>query len=167
MKAFIEDEIPDFKTYFDKLLDNIKKHVVEPRIKHNLPMNWTNNNCEAMNNILKIATQWRPQQLPELIDKVQRIVDMQLAETRRAIHCAGNFVLAPSESHFCISNNIWATKTQQEKDALVAKFYQKKRKRATTVQSTDGLLEIPNAQRLAKKPCQRKRARAAKTPTKN
>ena len=42
---------------------------------------------------LETRENWRPQQLPELIDKIQRIVDMQLAET----------VLAPSESHFCIS----------------------------------------------------------------
>jgi len=140
----VEEEVPLFSTYLrEKLLPAIEKHIVEPRwTVGSIPLNWKNNCCEAIN--------------PDMIDKIQRIVNLQFADVRRALHGQGNFQLVPQCQHFQISHTSWVSKTKTEKDKAYENFMtSRKRKRADFVSSTDGKLTIPKTPKLAKKPCQR------------
>jgi len=57
------------------------QQYINSRIIHLLRLNvmasqteWTNNNAESVNHILKQVVQWRPQQLPNLIGKLRGLV---------------------------------------------------------------------------------------------
>ena len=54
---------------------------------------WTNNSCENLNNILKLAIKWKPQQMLELIRMLQRDVEKQFVDLKRAICSKCNYVL--------------------------------------------------------------------------
>ena len=56
---------------------------------------WTNNACESLNHILKLSVQWRPHKLPDLIEKLHKVVDAQYVEADRALLGYGDFVLRP------------------------------------------------------------------------
>ena len=67
---------PNFVSYFDNsLVPRVRDHIFKPRISRNyIPLNWTNNNCESINNILKLSTNWKVLKLPDLIEKLYSIV---------------------------------------------------------------------------------------------
>jgi len=56
---------------------------------------WKNNGCESLNHVLKQCVQWRPNKLPDLIEKIQNVVDAQYVDADRALLGYGNFVLRP------------------------------------------------------------------------
>src|SRR5664279_982363 len=77
--------------------DYCEKRVVR-LLRENATVNrstWTNNNCESINHVLKQAVQWRPNHIPDLIDKLRRLVD----DTDRALCGRGDFVLRPEYAH--------------------------------------------------------------------
>jgi hypothetical protein len=41
---------------------------------------WTNNNSESVNHVIKQYAQWKPQQLPDLIDKLHQLIVAQYEE---------------------------------------------------------------------------------------
>ena len=44
---------PKFASYFTKkVIPTLKKYVFGPKTEHDIQNNWTNNNCERLNNIL-------------------------------------------------------------------------------------------------------------------
>jgi hypothetical protein len=46
-------------------------------------------NVESINNVLKINTNWKPQSLATLIEKLFSVVKLQYLDTRRAMYGAG------------------------------------------------------------------------------
>ena len=133
-----------------------------------MPLNWTNNNCESLNNILKLSTNWKSSKLPDLIDKLHRIVKLQYADMKRALHGQGNYQIIPVLRAFVIPHTIWSGKCEEEQAAWFKKFLSATIKRKEeTLKSTDGDLEIPHTPRVARKPGQRKRTRSQKTVTIN
>jgi hypothetical protein len=42
-----------------------------------IPLQWKNNNCEAMHHIFKLNQDWKPEKLPELVDKIQKEIKLQ------------------------------------------------------------------------------------------
>ena len=130
-----------------------------------LPQQWMNNNCESMNHILKIAINWKPEKLPDLVDKLHRIVRAQYADMRRALRGEGNFQLAPTMLKHKITIGAWNNKTDEEKAAYFNRFMKAKVKPTIDdyITSTDGQLQIPKTLRLAKKPGQKTRVTHAKT----
>ena len=50
---------PNFISYFENsLISRLREYVFKPRISESwLPMNWMNNNCESINNILNCFQQ--------------------------------------------------------------------------------------------------------------
>jgi len=69
---------------------------------------WTNNNAESINHVLKQFTQWKPQQLPDLIDKLRQLVSGQFVEADRAIVSRGDLVLAPSHNKHRLTVDVWS-----------------------------------------------------------
>lgn len=56
---------------------------------------WTNNNCESMNNILKLCANWAPQKMSQFVDKICDEIRLHLKDLKKSLYCNdGNYVLA-------------------------------------------------------------------------
>ena len=120
-----------------------------------------------MNHILKLACNWTPQQLPNLVRKLEVIVRGQMQEVRRAVHGQGDFMLAPQYNKFSLQDMQWKSLTEDQKSEHMKRLYDHQPKQQiqseTVVTSADGQLKVLIGQRLARKPGQIKRPRNAKT----
>ena len=133
-----------------------------------IPLQWKNNNCESINHILKLNQDWKPEKLPELINKIHKEIKLQESLVNGALYGHGDFELSSSVSHFQCTKALWQIKSEKEKAFALQKFLTHGRKlnaipESTT--STDGGLTIPKTSACARKPCQRKRIKNAKTTT--
>ena len=152
----------------EKVIPCLQKYVCSIRNNdEKVPLNWKNNNCESLNHILKLNQNWTPQKLPELIEKIEKECLLQEALVRGAIYGHGNFCLQNWLSKLQCNKIQWQSKSQFEKDSLVYKFlnFGNKKKEDKMVKSSDGKLVIPRVNKIASKPCQRKRAKSEKTYT--
>ena len=93
LQTEIDDLSPEAVTYINRVLPNIKDFVNKPHRELRNDTLWTNNGCESLNNILKVAINWRPQQMPELIRTLQAIVGKQFVDLKRSLCGQGNYVL--------------------------------------------------------------------------
>ena len=165
-----ESEIPLFCDYFrNKLAPGIREFVLIPRLSNSdrVPIHWTNNNCESINNILKLTVHWKPHKIIDLIDKLYDVVRLHYKDMRRAFYGEGNFKLDNSVLSFRIPKTVWQTKTEEQKEAHLRRFISHRllKEEGKFVTSTDGKLKIPKTPATAKKPGQKKRCRTAKTTT--
>ena len=125
---------------------------------------WTNNNCESMNHVLKQCLQWRPHQLPDLIDKLRSLVDGQYADADRAMCGLGDYVLRPEYARHRQTVDVWRQMScNQRRKAAEACF--KLPRLLTSSTSTDGTLTVPITPGGGKKINQRKMKRAERTVT--
>lgn len=120
---------------------------------------------ESMNNILKLSTNWKTCKLPELVEKLHKIVQLQYRDIRRALYGEGNYAMAPWTRKFQVSHVAWSTKSAEEKDALMKKFQRFTFRKEKEISSSDGNLKIPKTPTTARKPNQKKRIRSTKTTT--
>lgn len=163
--SWTANHFPQFAKYFKNNTDNLKKFVWEPRKNKVVPEKWTNNACESMNNILKLSTNWKTCKLPELVEKLHKIVQLQYRDIRRALYGEGNYAMAPWTRKFQVSHVAWSTKSAEEKDALMKKFQRFTFRKEKEISSSDGNLKIPKTPTTARKPNQKKRIRSTKTTT--
>ena len=87
-----------------------------------------------MNHRFKLATDWKPQHLPELINTIDGIVKVHFADLQRALYGMGNFEL---HEHF--------------KRQLFNRLLADRHLSIHKVISSDGTLVIPAVGKLAKK----------------
>jgi len=165
LESKYENCLPAFRRYFTSNVDSLKSFVWMPSNKDIAPVNWKNNSCESMNHILKLSTNWQAVKLPELIDTLHRIVQLQYRDMRRALHGQGNYALAPWVRKLQVTEIVWASKTESEKNALFQKFMNLTRKKENFIQSSDGMIKIPKTPTTARKPNQKKRVKSNKTTT--
>ena len=155
------------RTYFDgKLLPLLNKHVIEPRRQNKIPPNWTNNNSESANHILKQATHWKLTDLPTLIKMLYKIVESEQEERSRAIRGMGSFQMVGGFLHHQCDVDHWARLTEEQQDRRTAKFLKDKGKpHPNATVSSDGsrIMQVPAS--AGKKKGQRKRPRADRTRT--
>ena len=83
---------------------------------------WTNNNCESVNHVLKQAIDWKSKPLLDFILYVNELVDAQFKDLKRALVSTGQYRLAESHSQFVVSKMVWANKTDDEKNRLFRRF---------------------------------------------
>ncbi len=84
------------RLYFDnKLLPLLKAHVIEPAKRGKIEANWTNNNLESANYIMKSAISWNARDMPKFIEIVYNIVKGQEIERGSAIRDMGKFQTLP------------------------------------------------------------------------
>lgn len=88
-----EEHVPQFAKYFKNNTDNLKK------LNKVVPEKWTNNACESMNNILKLSTNWKTCRLPELVQKLHKIV-LRYRDIRRALYGEGTPQWHPGHENF-------------------------------------------------------------------
>ena len=154
---------PKFARYFDKLKPLIYSYVCLPSTENNGSI-WTNNNCESMNNILKLTNNWKPQKLPALIQNLTCVTKLHMADLRRALHGTGNYLLVPKKRKYLIPRELWFSKTETEKQTIFLNFLKRDKVKAEDrITSTDTKYSIPQTPSVAKKPCQRKRPRSERT----
>jgi len=60
---------------------------------------WTNNSCESANNLVKLALDWKPARLTELVQHLHQMVKAQYKSVERAIIGQGEFVVAEGFAH--------------------------------------------------------------------
>ena len=118
-----------------------------------------------MNNIFKLSTGWKSCKLPDLLDKLYKIVQLQYRDIRRALHGQGNYALTPWTKKFQVSDMVWQSKSEEEKVALMKKIQKFMVRKEKEISSSDGLLKIPKTPTTARKPNQKKRIRSNKTTT--
>ena len=119
---------------------------------------WTNNNCESVNHVIKQYTQWRPQQLPDLINKLRDLVRGQYTEADRALCGRGDLQLVRTHAKHRIDIESWKSMSAaQRQKASDACFRQTIVVPSST--STDNTLTVPTTPGAGKKPHQRKRQR--------
>lgn len=101
----------------------LRQYVFEPRQQNPwITRLWTNNASESANHILKLAIDWRPRRLPELVDRPHSVVNLQQSKVRRAVHGSGNYKLAEQYKKFSVELQSWQTISSSEKDAHVVSF---------------------------------------------
>jgi len=140
---------------------------VIPMLRRNVEAglgSWTNNACESINNVLKVRTQWRLNQLPELIEKLREVVVSQFHEADRALMGRGEFHLRPSWVRHRLTMDVWAAMSDQQRQRARAECYRLQSAPSTST-STNGDLTVNYRHQAGKKVNQRKRRRAERSTT--
>lgn len=164
---------------FDATVDNIRKvhlptapkefvnyfdNTLLPLLRDNVAVgfnNWTNNNCESINHVLKQYVQWRPQHLPELLNKMTELIKTQHIEADRAIVGRGNHRLCPAAAKHRLTVDAWTRMSDVQRRKASNRCFRLPIGPASV--STDGTLTVPLTPGAGKKPNQRKRRRAHRT----
>ena len=72
----------------------LRQFVLQPRQQHLwVRRRWNNNAAESINHILKLSIEWHPRCLSELIDRLYKVVSVQMTNLRRALYSHGNYTL--------------------------------------------------------------------------
>jgi hypothetical protein len=163
----LRDEVPTFGRYMTEKIQTIKEYVYVPRQSYRVRENWMNNNCESMNHVLKMRSNWKVLSLPVLIEELHAIVRLQYEDAMRALHGQGNFVLHGPAVRLRMADGAWQASSEEERKRAFQKFMNyvpkdKPRKSSTFVTSTDTKLTVVRKP-TAKKPGQRTRIRASRT----
>jgi len=146
----------EFREYFEKrIVTLLRANVIVGKNK------WTNNNCESVNHVLKQYTQWKPQQLPELVDKISELITSQNIEANRAMVVRGDFVLQPTHAKHQLTIDVWKSMSDVQRQRASDACFRLPGVPSAT--SKDGSLTVPVTPGAGKKPNQRKRAKAVRT----
>ena len=163
VERFRRDKLPaapsEFQDYFDRRLRVLLRANVQAG-----RTGWTNNNAESVNHVLKQFTQWKPQQLPDLIDKLRQLVTGQFHEADRAIVGRGDLMLAASHAKHRLTVDVWSAMSDVQRGKASKACFRPPAPPSST--STDGSLTVPLTPGAGKKPHQKRRRRAEKSVTK-
>ena len=155
-----------FLNYFQKRVkENLNKKRQEPEGIAKTDRQWTNNNCESLNHVLKQTIDWKSQPLMDLIESVKERMESQFKELRRSIVGMGKFMLAESHEQFSVSRGVWAKKTLAEQDRHYKRFKDFVLKDKRIVKTTDGQSNVVAPRTKGKKINQCKRKRTERTMT--
>ena len=154
---------PKFVNYFTKkVVPNLKTYV--NGLASKVPSNWTNNNCESLNHIMKLDAKWKCGSTTRLIELLHDIVKLHYRDFRRALYGSGNYRLVKNQKkRFGISKEKWQELTELERTAKFRSFLKNEYKRKTdVVKSTYSNFTVKKPS-TAIKPGQKKRVRRSKT----
>jgi len=153
--------------------DYISSHTL-PKILNNCeilwkapwlgPLRWTNNASESANKMIKLALDWKPAQITDLVSHLHNIVKVQY----RSVHCAmigqdDLVVVDQFERHhilYCRWQNMSENEQTEKYNAFLADSGAKSCAKQNTVISSDGTLTVTGTNKIARKPGQTKRPRS-------
>ncbi|MDY6930033.1 MAG: hypothetical protein SWN10_23530, partial [Pseudomonadota bacterium] len=153
-----------FGPYFEKRITEMLLHNFIVSQRADFPSSagarWTNNNCESANHVLKVAIDWKPQPLYDLVQRLYGLVQSQYDDVERAIVNTGDFRLDPAYERFRCHRDNWRGLTEQQTSKHLSKFFTVPKTRARTVISTDEATtaEVPGHGGKKKGQVTRKRA---------
>ncbi|OWF48803.1 hypothetical protein KP79_PYT25839 [Mizuhopecten yessoensis] len=126
--------------------------VIESRLRNAaIPKDWKNNNCESMNHIIKLLGDSKISKVPELIQRLDTILQLQYSDVRRSLHGTVDYELAAHAQHFKLSTVVWRKLSTFDKARKVDKFLKYVWKKTAFLTSTNGMLTIPKTTAIAKK----------------
>ena len=143
----------------------LKTKVNEPVRKNMISADWTNNNCESINHVLKQAVDWKSKSLVELVSILEKLVNGQHSDLRGALVGTGEFRLAGTHRQFQSTKTDWVSKTNAQRQKLYRKFRKFVATDDGVLTSTDGQTEIIAPRTHGRKPGQRKRGINERTRT--
>ncbi|WAR31703.1 hypothetical protein MAR_034245 [Mya arenaria] len=127
VQHLVSEQAAGFLPYLNgRIVSLIKNHVHIPKRVRNIDSNWTNNNAESMNNLLKIGTNHKVEDMTDLIDIIYRIVQSMYKDVEKSIVSMGNYKLTQPYEHHKMSVDAWCQKTEQGRKGILAKFYRDK-----------------------------------------
>ena len=158
LNTYIQLHPPDFATYFDSHLLPKLQNNLDIALRHDdIQPNWTNNNAESVNHILKLQIDWRSRTVPQLVDLLEDKVRAQFTDLERAIIGQGNFELAPDFLCFRKSRGDWLNLKDDVRKRHLTKFLNtKQRLNNRTVTSSDSGLVVMRSGSDGGKPNQQK-----------
>ena len=126
---------------------------------------WNNNNCESVNHMLKLAIDWKPQQITNLVHHLRTVVNTQYSDLKRSLCGQGEFYLAPQFAEHSVSYSRWTGMSGECQNERFEAFMNDTgiKSKTKTVKSSDGLLTVQSTSRVARKPGQTRRPRACRT----
>ena len=78
-----------FVKYFNLITEKIRHGILLPRKENKwIPIDWKNNSCESMNHIIKLSANWKSMKIPDLIERLYKIV-RGYNKWIRGGHCTG------------------------------------------------------------------------------
>ena len=156
-----------FRKYFDdRLYPLIHSNVIGPVRRGKINANWTNNNSESANHVLKAAASWKARDLPSFIDMWKKIIEGEAFERERAVRGAGNFKLSVPYRHHLTDIDHWSAISQNQRDQRLKRFHTDRgRANLLEVISSDGTRSCLSTPTAGKKDNQRKRKRAERSRT--
>ena len=158
---------PRFRKYFtDHLQPLLSGYIAssDPKMR-----NWTNNNCESINHILKMDANWTAHKTRDLIDILHDVTLLHFRDFRRALHGAGNYRLLPNKAPkkktpYPLSKYEWERLNEDQRNKKFHDFLKNKvvnqDERLVKSSCSDFTVRLPS---LAKKLGQRKRVKSSKT----
>lgn len=144
-------------------MDKKTKKRKEPELVSQADKQWTNNNYESLNHVLKQNIEWKTQPLLDLLEVIRELVDVQFKDLRRSLVGTGQFKLADTHKQFAVSRSVWAGKTQAEKDRHYNRFRTFAVKDSRTVTATDVESDVVAPKTKGKRINQGKRKRTERT----
>ena len=131
-----------------------KKERIINKYRFTSYTDWTNNNSESMNHVLKQATDWKKKSLTEIVETIQNVVEGHFKELRAALIGTGVLRLADTHKQFSMSKTEWVTKDARQRSRAYIRFRSYIPKHKKLVTSTDGQSPIVAPRTLGKKPHQ-------------
>ena len=179
-EAQLENKLAETMQYvrmsnLDEELQQYMQHKVFPKITNNLHIMWTekwlgqnawnNNNSESINHVLKMAVDWKPKRITDLVSHLHDVVHAQYADLQRALHGQGEFQLTSQFQSHAVTNTKWSSMSEKRQADIFNAFMKHNgiRSKSNTVQSSDGLLTVQGNSRIARKPGQSKRSKACRS----
>lgn len=129
-QSLIDYNYPSFSEYFQsRVVPMIRGNFNTNSAIGNSLMapcnNWTKNNLESINAMLKYLVSWTPQQFPELVSKLYQLVQAQQLDAQRALTGQGDYHLAPPFRQFTISVECWSAFDKKKRSNYVKKISEK------------------------------------------
>jgi len=86
---------PTFHRYFTSRVKlTVKELWSGPTPPGYFDKNWTNNNCESLNQVLKASINWESKPLLDLVTTLKEIVDAQFKDLLRSLVSRGQYRIA-------------------------------------------------------------------------
>ena len=122
----IEEKCKAISSKCQKYIKNILKDQWKAEVPNGyFNKNWTNNNSESLNRVLKQAIDWQSKPLLDLVNTLTVIIDTQFKHMMRSLVSMSQYRVATTHRQFVISKILWASKTldEREKLAKILTFY--------------------------------------------
>jgi hypothetical protein len=153
-----------FVDYFhDHLRPQLQSKVNKPTRHDIVEQNWTNNNCESYNHVLKQTTDWKSKSLTDLVDELLLLVEGQFKDIKSAILRTGEFRLVDTHAKFAVTKTEYIAMSNDQRNRLYTRLRNAPFEKPGQITSSDGTSSIIAPKSHGKKPGQRKRKVNAKT----
>ena len=145
----------------DELILKLRSNMAVVRDHGWVTRQWTNNNAESFNHLLKLKADWQQLPIPTIVDNIYDMVKLSFVDLRSAFSGQGIYVLVPAMSRHQVPHAVWSTATDERKSVLFARFLQDNLARVNpgVVSSKDGALTLPATPKVVRKPGQKSRPR--------